>query len=119
MGGNSDGSPLIALFLFALGPGAGVAVWMWIQGHYRNRSARYRPEEVVRTHVVDLRGDDALVRRLRTRSGSIDGGNELRPEQRARVWRVIEAPVEAPPEPHPTAEDLADPDGGDPGPGPA
>ncbi len=112
--GGSDGTPLFALILFALGPGAGVAVWWWIQSHYRNRAARYRPEEVVSTKVVDLRASDALVRRLRTRSSGIDGGNELRPEQRARIWRVVETPVEQAPEPHPSAEDLAEPEDGAP-----
>lgn len=109
--GGSDGGGFLALLLFAAGPGAGVAVWMWIQSTYRNRAARYRPEETVHHRLVDLRGDDALVRRFRTRAGSVDGGNELRPEQRASRWRVLESEVEAPPAPHPTADDLADPDG--------
>ena len=124
MGGSSDGSAVIGLILFALGPGAGVAVWMWIQARYRNRSARYRPEEVVQTHLVDLRGDDALVRHLRTKSGSIDGGNELRPEQRARAWRVLETPVETPVEPPAPPDGTADGTAGaggsgDPNPDPA
>ena len=116
MGGSSDASPFFALLLFAAGPGAGVAVWMWIQARYRNRSARYRPEEAVHTRLVDLRRNDALVRHLRTRSGSIDGGNELRPEQRARTWRVLETPVEAvaAPEPDPDVAAEGDGPGGEP-----
>jgi hypothetical protein len=86
---DSESSGNIAWFIFLLGPGSGVAIWMWIQAKYRNRSARYKPESTVAHTITNMVKEDALVRRLRSRSRSISGRNETNHHVRARLSRVL------------------------------
>lgn len=95
--GGSDGTPFLILLLLAAGPAAGVGVWAWIQARYRNRSARYRPQDSSHHRVVSVRQDDAYVRRLQTSRSSVDGRNESRHDQRAQVSRVYEIEQPSPP----------------------
>lgn len=86
---DSNDSGNIAWIIFLLGPGSGVAIWMWIQAKYRNRSARYKPETTVAHTITNMVKEDALIRRLRSRSRSISGRNETSHHTRARVSRVV------------------------------
>ena len=103
MSGDSD-SGLIGLLLLAVGPASGVGVYMWIQARYRNRAARYRPDQTVAYTVSSLTGDDQPRGRYSTKSGSISGRNENQPDARASVSRMFHGELPQPP-------DAADDDG--------
>ncbi len=86
---NSDDSGSIAWFIFALGPGTGIAIWMWIQAKYRNKGARYKPETTVAHTITNVVQDDKFTRKIVSRSRSITGRNERDHHERARVSRVV------------------------------
>jgi hypothetical protein len=87
---DSDGVGAIVFFLLAAGPGAGIALYGWIQARYRNRAARYMPERVVHHTVTKLDTDDAFAKKIVTRDSSIEGRNDWDPSVRAPKWRAIE-----------------------------
>ena len=87
---DSEGSGGIAWFIFALGPGTGIAIWMWIQAKYRNRNARYKPETTVAHTITNVVQEDKFTRKIVSRSRSITGRNERDHHERARVSRVVE-----------------------------
>ncbi|PKQ18444.1 MAG: hypothetical protein CVT68_03375 [Actinobacteria bacterium HGW-Actinobacteria-8] len=86
---NSDDSGSIAWFIFALGPGTGIAIWMWIQAKYRNKSARYKPESTVAHTITNVVQEDTFTRKIVSRSRSVNGRNERDHHERARVSRVV------------------------------
>lgn len=86
---DSEGSGSIAWFLFALGPGSGIAIWAWIQAKYRNKNARYKPESTVDHTITNVVHEDTFTRKIVSRSRSITGRNESNHHQRARVSRVV------------------------------
>lgn len=88
MSGSSDDNGGIAFFLFAAGPAAGLGTWMWIQAKYRNRGARYMPERVVKYEAKNIKADDAFVKKITSRSSSIDGRNDGSPHVRAKLTKV-------------------------------
>lgn len=107
-GGSSEGSTGLAALLFLAGPAAAWGVWSWIYARYRNRSARYKPEDVVQHKVANLASDDAYIRRIQTGRSTVEGRNDREPHQRAAYVRVLEAEIEAPPEDqvtHPSGEE--------------
>jgi len=87
---DSESSGSIAWFIFALGPGTGIAIWMWIQAKYRNKNARYKPESTVDHTITNLVQDDKFTRKIVSRSRSIKGRNDSSHHERARVSRVVE-----------------------------
>ena len=87
---DSQNSGNIAWVIFALGPGSGIAIWVWIQAKYRNKNARYKPESTVDHTVTNMVQDDQFTRKIKSRSRSINGRNERDHHQRARVSRVVE-----------------------------
>ena len=87
MSSSSDNGG-IAFALFAAGPAAGIGTWTWIQAKYRNKSARYMPEKVVKYEARNLKADDAFVKHLVSRSSSIDGRNDGSPQVRAKYTNV-------------------------------
>jgi hypothetical protein len=87
MSSSSDNGG-IAFALFAAGPAAGVGTWVWIQAKYRNRSARYMPERVVKYEAKNLKADDAFVKHIVSRSSSIEGRNDGSPHVRAAYTKT-------------------------------
>jgi len=85
---SSEGSSGLAFALFAAGPAAGVFISGWIKAKYRNKGARYMPERVVKHHVTELVQDDTFLRKIVSRSRSINGRNDQSPEQRAQFTRT-------------------------------
>jgi hypothetical protein len=83
--GNNGG---LAFALFAAGPAAGIGTWVWIQAKYRNRSARYMPEKVVKYEAKNIKADDAFVKKIVSRSSSIEGRNDTSPQERAKYTKV-------------------------------
>ena len=86
---NSDDSGSIAWFIFALGPGTGIAIWAWIQAKYRNKNARYKPESTVAHTITNVVQEDKFTRKIVSRSRSITGRNDSSHHQRARVSGVV------------------------------
>ncbi len=84
--GDSGG---IAWFIFALGPGSGIAIWAWIQAKYRNKNARYKPESTVDHTITNVVQEDQFTRRIVSRSRSIRGRNDSSHHERARVSGVV------------------------------
>ena len=88
MNGSSDDSGGIAFILFAAGPAAGLGAWMWIQARYRNRGARYMPERVVKYEAKNIKAEDAFLKKIVSRSSSIEGRNDGSPHVRAAFTKV-------------------------------
>lgn len=77
MSSDSDsgiGAAIIALF--AAGPATGIFVYGSIQAKYRNRSARYMPERVVKYEAKNMEIQDAFTGSITSHSSSISGRNE-------------------------------------------
>jgi hypothetical protein len=87
---DSDGSGGLAFALFIAGPATGFAIWAWIHARYRNKGARYRPDQVVAHTVARLDQNDAFVKRTVSKSSSLSGRNEGSHDQRAARVEVIE-----------------------------
>ncbi len=87
---DSGDSGSIAWFIFALGPGSGIAIWTWIQAKYRNKNARYKPESTVAHTITNVVQNDQFTRKITSRSRSINGRNERDHHERARVSGVVE-----------------------------
>ncbi len=87
---DSEGSGGIAWLVFALGPGSGILIWMWIQAKYRNKNARYKPESTVDHTITNIVKQDTFTRKIKSRSRSITGRNDSSHHERARVSRVLE-----------------------------
>ncbi len=88
---DSDSSGNIAWAIFLLGPGSGFAIWAWIQAKYRNKNARYKPETTVAHTITNIVKEDALTRRIKSRSRSISGRNETSHHTRARLSTVVKS----------------------------
>ena len=86
---NSDDSNGIVWFIFALGPGTGIAIWAWIQAKYRNKDARYKPESTVAHTITNVVQGDTFTRKIVSRSRSITGRNDSSHHERARVSGVV------------------------------
>lgn len=86
---NSDDSGSIAWFIFAIGPGTGIAIWAWIQAKYRNKNARYKPESTVDHTITNMVQGDTFTRKIVSRSRSITGRNDSSHHERARVSGVV------------------------------
>jgi hypothetical protein len=85
---SSSDSGGIAVLLFAAGPAAGIGTWMWIHAKYRNRGARYMPERVVKFEAKNIKADDAFVKKIVSRSSSVEGRNDGSPHVRASYAKV-------------------------------
>ena len=99
---SSDGPGAVALFLFALGPAAGLAIWGYIKARYRNAGARYMPERVVDYKVTTLDKSDTYLRETKSNSSRMAGANEDDVHVRAQFVRVfqhgeLEQPKASPP----------------------
>lgn len=97
---GDDGVGGFAMVLFAVGPAAGIGIWVWIYGKYRNRNARYMPERVVHHQVLNLTENDAKIKHFQTSASSVQGRNDGSPHVRAAVTRTmsVEGPPPAPEE---------------------
>ena len=80
----------VALFLFALGPAAGLAIWGYIKARYRNAGARYMPERVVDFKVTSLEKSDTYLRETKSSSSRMSGANEDDVHVRAQFVRVFQ-----------------------------
>jgi|GEM_PF-932601 len=87
---SSDGSGGLVLFLFAIGPLAGLAIWGYIKARYRNRGARYMPERVVDFTVTSLEKGDTFVRETTSSSARLTGANNDQPNVRAATVNVVQ-----------------------------
>jgi len=87
---SSDGSGGVVLFLFAIGPLAGLAIWGYIKARYRNRGARYMPERVVDFTVTSLEKGDTFLRETKSSSARLTGANHDQPNVRAATVNVVQ-----------------------------
>lgn len=87
---SSEGTGAVALFLFALGPAAGLAIWGYIKARYRNAGARYMPERVVDFKVTSLEKGDTYLRETKSSSSRMSGANEDDVHVRAQFVRVFQ-----------------------------
>ena len=85
---NGEGTAAVVGALFLAGPVSGIAVYKSIQAKYRNRSARYRPEEVVAHEVHNLVVEDVFVERFTTKATQVEGRNDNAPEVRAQYSKA-------------------------------
>ncbi|MBP1325418.1 hypothetical protein JOF28_000650 [Leucobacter exalbidus] len=78
---SSDSEGSAALWL--LGPGAGIAFYMFHYLRYRNTNQRHAFERETKNTVANVTGDDRLVGRVRdVQNRMVPGDNSSQPRQR-------------------------------------